>query len=64
MTHRATDWHVLAARATIAIRLINHGQIDPYLALSYVIWPTQRMLDAEARCPVATHRSRAWREAA
>lgn len=64
MTHRATDWHVLAARATIAIRLINHGQIDPHLALSYVVWPTAGMLAAEARCPTETHRSRVWRDAA
>jgi hypothetical protein len=58
------DWHVLAARATVAIRLISRGHIDPHLALSYVVWPTARMLEAEARCPVETVRSRAWKEAA
>jgi hypothetical protein len=58
------DWHVLAARASVAIRLIRRGKIDPLVALSYVVWPTARMLEAEAHCPVETVRSRAWKEAA
>jgi hypothetical protein len=58
------DWQIYASRASVAIRLIRHGQIDPALALSYVVWPTPRMLEAESRCPVETHRSRCWKEAA
>lgn len=50
----------LAARAHVARRLIGEGRLDPDLALSFVVWPTPEIQEAEQACPTGTLVSRAY----
>lgn len=50
----------LAARAHVARRLISEGLLAPDLALSFVIWPTPEIEEAEQACPTGTIVSRAY----
>ena len=47
----------LRERATAALRAVDYGGADPWVALSYVVWPSERLLEAQAR-----RRSLPWLE--
>ncbi len=53
---------VLQARASVARRLVKDGVLDGYTALAFVIWPTERMLAAEAKVCANTMLFRARHE--
>lgn len=50
----------LAARAHVARRLIAEGRLAPDLGLSFVVWPTPEIQEAEQACPTGTIVSRAY----
>lgn len=44
----------LLARARVAQKLVADGQLEPEIALAYVVWPTAGILEREQRTPAST----------
>lgn len=51
---------VLLARASVARRLIRDGLVEPDVGLSYVVWPSEAVVEAERRVPTGTLVGRAY----
>jgi hypothetical protein len=50
----------LLARASVARRLVREGALDGPTALYYAVWPSERVLEREARLSNGTLCSRAF----
>ena len=53
----------LSALARAAVYAVTFGGADPELTLSFVIWPTEAVLEAEARVGDATSTPKRTRDA-
>jgi hypothetical protein len=51
------------ARATVVRNLIRNGHVDPWIGLSYLIWPTPEILEAERKVAASTLHARVYRDA-
>jgi hypothetical protein len=57
---QVSDRTMLLARARVARRLVETGQVDGLLALSYAVWPTPAILEQEQHLTPGTVSTRAF----
>lgn len=62
MSGVTTPQAVLRARASVARRLIRHGQVSPWTGLFYVVCPTDAIREAEQEARLAARWQAAQRQ--